>query len=284
MAEPRFSVSQFTTLNRSFEEDLEAFVAGGAEGIGIADIKIPEGRDGELLARFRASGLKATVCLPSPFSVLPLPLFPGPEDPEERVESLCVSVRRLAPFEPVTVLCLTGPAGARDPAEARRIAVEGLREVARTGRELGVQVVLEPIHASARDEFSLVTTIPGAAELAAEVGEPLGVHFDTWHLWDTPDVLAHIAAHAREFRAVHINDWREETRGWDDRALPGEGIIDLPAIFGALDAGGFEGWYDMEVFSGEAYPDSLQKLDPAEVVRRGKAGFLRAWEARRVPA
>jgi sugar phosphate isomerase/epimerase len=281
---PRFSVSQFSTLNRSFEEDLAAFVAGGAEGIGIAEMKIPEGRDAELNQRLRESGLKATVCLPSVLSVLQLPTFPGPEDPEERVESLCASVSRLAPFEPVTVLCLTGPAGDRDPAEARRIAVEGLREVARTGRELGVHVVLEPIHASARDEFTLVTTIPEAAELAGEVGEPLGVHFDTWHLWDTPDVLAHIRAHAREFRAVHVNDWREETRGWDDRALPGEGVMDLPAIFGALEAGAFDGWYDMEVFSGEQYPDSLQKLDPAELVRRGRAGFLRAWEARRVPA
>jgi sugar phosphate isomerase/epimerase len=281
---PRFSVSQFSTLNRSFEEDLVAFVAGGAEGIGIAEMKIPEGRDAELKQRLRESGLKATVCLPRVLSVLPLPTFPGPEDPEERVESLCASVRRLAPFEPVAVLCLTGPAGDRDPAEARRIAVEGLRELARTGRELGVHVVLEPIHASARDEFTLVTTIPETAELAAEVGEPLGVHFDTWHLWDTPDVLAQIRAHAREFQAVHVNDWREETRGWDDRALPGEGVIDLPAIFGALEAGGFDGWYDVEVFSGEQYPDSVQKLDPAELVRRGKAGFLKAWEARRVPA
>jgi sugar phosphate isomerase/epimerase len=284
MPAPRFSVSQFSTLNRSFEEDLEAFVAGGAEGIGLAEMKIPEGSDAELLARFRASGLKATICLPNAFSVLPLPSFPGPEDPEERVESLCASVRRLAPFEPVTVLCLTGPAGDLDAADARRIVVEGLREVARTGREQGVHVVLEPIHASARDEFTLVWTIPDAAELAAEVGEGLTVHFDTWHLWDTPDVLDHIREHAREFRAVHVNDWRAETRGWDDRALPGEGIMDLPAILGALEAGGFDGWYDVEVFSGEGYPDSLLKLDPVELVRRAKAGFMAAWEARTAPA
>jgi sugar phosphate isomerase/epimerase len=281
MSQPRFSVSEFSTMPLSFEEDLAAYAAGGSQGIGLAEAKLPEGQDSESLAMLRASGLKATICLPTMLSVLPLPAFPGPEDPEERIESLCASVRRLAPFDPEVVLCLTGPAGDRDPAEARRIAVEGLREVARTAQEVGVRVALEPIHASARDDFTLVDTIPGAVEVVEEVGLPMGVIFDTWHLWDTPDVLDHIRAHAHRFPAVHVNDWRDPTRGWDDRALPGEGIMDLPAIFGALEAGGFDGWYEMEIFSSETYPDSLLQLDPAELVRRGKEGFLRAWEARR---
>jgi sugar phosphate isomerase/epimerase len=57
--------------------------------------------------------------------------------------------------------------------------------------------------------------------------------------------------------------------------------MDLPAILGALESGGFDGWYDMEVFSSETYPDSLLRLPPEELVRRGREGFLRAWEARR---
>ena len=57
--------------------------------------------------------------------------------------------------------------------------------------------------------------------------------------------------------------------------------MDLPAIFAALEDGGFDGWYELEVFSSETYPDSLLELDPAELVRRGKAGFEAAWKARR---
>ena len=143
-----------------------------------------------------------------------------------------------------------------------------------------MRVALEPIHASARDDFTMVDNLPDTVDLLEEVGEPMGILFDTWHLWDTPDVLDHIRAHAHRFPAVHVNDWRDPTRGWDDRALPGEGIMDLPAIFGALEAGGFDGWYELEIFSTETYPDSLLKLDPAELVRRGKAGFMQAWEAR----
>jgi sugar phosphate isomerase/epimerase len=282
---PRFSVSQFSTLNRGFDEDLEAFAAGGAEGIGIAEAKLPEnGADREPLARFRASGLEATVCLPSLLAILPLPDFPGPEDPAERIEGLASSIRRLARFEPVTVLCLTGPAGDRDAAEARRIVVDGLRELSRVARDEGVRLVLEPIHARWADRFTLVATIPDALDLIDETGEPIDLMFDTWHLWDTPDVLDHIRADARRFGAVHVNDWRADTRGWDDRALPGEGVMDLPAILGAVEEGGFDGWYDLEIFSSESYPDSLLRLPAAELVRRGKAGFLAAWEARRPSA
>jgi sugar phosphate isomerase/epimerase len=278
---PRFSVSEFSTLNLGWEEDLAAYAAGGAEGIGIAEAKLAEGRDDESLEQLRASGLKATICLPAALSILPNALGPEPVEPEARVASLAGSIRRLARFEPEMVMFLTGVPGELDPAEARRIVVEGIRELGGVGREAGVRVGVEPIHRSAKDEFTMITNLPEAEALLDEAGDDsVGILFDTWHLWDTPDVLEHTRRLAHRFPAVHVNDWREETRHWDDRALPGEGTIDLPAILGALEAGGFDGWFDMEIFSAETYPDSLLKLDPVELVRRGREGFLRVWEAR----
>ncbi len=281
MTPPRFSVSEFSTLNRTYDEDLAAFVAGGAEGIGIAEAKLPSGDDAESLRKLRDSGLKATVCIPAQMSILPIGLAPEPVEPEARVESLVAAIRRLAAFEPAVMLFLTGAPGERDEAEARAIAVEGMRELGRAGREAGVRLALEPIHRSASDEFCLASDVPSAEALIAESGDSsIGVLFDTWHLWDTPDVLEHARRLAPTLPAVHVNDWRAETRYWDDRALPGEGIMDLPAIIGALEDGGFDGWYDMEIFSTETYPDSLLKLPAEELVRRGREGFLRAWGAR----
>jgi sugar phosphate isomerase/epimerase len=280
-ASPRFSVSEFSTLNRTWEEDLAAFAAGGAEGIGIAEGKLPEGADTASREQLRASGLEATICLPAMLSILPNVLGPEPAEPEARVEALSASIRRLAAFEPEVVLIVSGAAGDLDPAAARRAVVEGLRELGRVAREAGVRIALEPIHRSAEADFSIVSDLPAAEAVLAEVGDAsVGIIFDTWHLWDTPDVLDHVRRLAGRFPAVHVNDRRAETRHWDDRALPGEGVMDLPAILGALEAGGFDGWYDLEIFSSETYPDSLLKLDPAELVRRGREGFLRAWEAR----
>lgn len=281
MAAPRFAVSEFSTPNCSYEEDLAAFAAGGAAGIGIAEVKLPEGEDTESLNKLRASGLKATVCIPAMLSILPNALSREPAEPEARVKALCASIHRLAPFEPEVVLFLTGAPGNRDPDEARRVVIEGIRTLASVSRDVGVRIALEPIHRSAQAEFTMVTDLPGAEAVLSEAGdESVGILFDTWHLWDTPGVLDHVQRLAKRFPAVHINDWRAHTRNWDDRALPGEGIMDLPAILGALEAGGFKGWYELEVFSSDTYPDSLLRLPPEELVRRGWEGFLRSWEKR----
>lgn len=283
MSVPLFAACEFTTLPASFEEDLAAYRAAGARGIGICELKLEEGREGEALAAFRESGLAATSCVPAVPSILPLPLLPGPEAVEERVEAVRAGIRRLAPFEPAAVVCLTGPAGALGEEEARRQVVEGLRAVAEEGERQGVPVGLEPMSGRYPDDWTIPTTLAQAAELCDEAGVPgLGLTFDTWHLWDTPDLLGEIERLGERIVAVHVNDWREETRGWCDRVLPGDGVADLPRILAALHDAGWRGAYDLEVFSddgtfGSAYEDSLWREEPEALVRRGREAFERIW-------
>ncbi|MFL6018630.1 MAG: hypothetical protein ACJ74V_13965, partial [Gaiellaceae bacterium] len=92
----RLSICEFTTLTASFEEDLAAYRSAGVEGIGVCEIKLGEGA----AERLQESGLRATHCIPAVPSILPLPLMEGPHEPEERVEALCASVRRLAELDP----------------------------------------------------------------------------------------------------------------------------------------------------------------------------------------
>jgi sugar phosphate isomerase/epimerase len=281
---PPFAVCEFTTLRSSFEEDLAAYGAAGVSGIGICEIKLEEGREEEQLEALTSSGLESRSAVPAVPSILPLPLFPGPEDPDERVEALCASVRRLAPFEPCALVCLTGPAGELGDRDARRIVVEGLRAVADEAERAGFPVGLEPMSAHFREDWTIVTMLGEAAELSDEVGhENLGILFDTWHLWDTPDVLAEIGRHGDRIVGVHVNGWREETRSWCDRVLPGDGVADLPPILGALAGAGWRGAYELEVFSddgtfGSAYPDSLWMEDAGELARRGHDAFRQLWE------
>jgi sugar phosphate isomerase/epimerase len=164
-AAPRFAVCEFTTLRASFEEDLAAYRAAGATGIGICEIKLEQGREEEQLAAFGASGLEATTCITAVPSILPLPHLPGPEDPEERVEAIRAGIRRLAPFEPSGLVCLTGPAGALGEEEARRVVVSGLREVADEAARVGIPVGLEPMSATFRDDWTTASTLAEAAEL-----------------------------------------------------------------------------------------------------------------------
>jgi sugar phosphate isomerase/epimerase len=283
MDRPLFSVSECTTFPRTFAEDVDGYRAGGADGIGIWEFKLEPGRDADNLARLRESGLRTSICVPQVPSIYPDGYFTEPADPKARTDALCRAIRRFAPFEPVAVLAVTGNPEGQDQTEMRKVTVDGLRTAARTAADLGIEIGLEFYR---KTSGALVNTIRDTIELADEIGEPnVRLVVDLWHAWDIPTVVEDLRTYALRFNGVQVNDWREPTRSWADRVLPGDGIIDLPTLLGAVDAGGFRGWYDLEIFSddgrfGNAYPDSIAIQDPADVTRRGRAGFMRAWEAR----
>jgi sugar phosphate isomerase/epimerase len=268
-----------STVGASFAADLQAYAAAGVDGIGIWEMKLDEAS----LEQFRASGLGAASAVPAIPSIHPLPLLPGPDDPRERIDSLLRSLHVLAPFEPTAVVCLTGPG-------PRETVVEGLREVAAEARRLDLTLALEPFQREGIENWSIVNTIGDAVELIDEVGSPeLGIQFDVWHLWNTPDLFDEVHAYVDRIRGVHVNDWREPTRGWADRVLPGDGIADVPAILGALDRAGWDGFYDLEIFSdngafGNAYEGSLWDMQPTELAARSRESFTQCWERRTVTA
>ena len=153
-----------------------------------------------------------------------------------------------------------------------------------------LRLALEPFQLEGIESWSILNTLGDAAAFVDEVGsDAVGIQLDVWHLWNTPDLLDEIPRHAHLIAGVHVNDWREPTRGWADRVLPGEGAADLPAILGVLDDVGWDGFYDLEIFSdngtfGNAYPGSLWDFDAAELARRGREAFTRCWSERRVTA
>jgi sugar phosphate isomerase/epimerase len=274
---PRFSISQITTLPASFEDDLCIYREAGAEGIGIWEIKLKEGREEEQLAAWRQSGLESTNAVPAVPSIAPIPI-PGPEEPGERVEAYCAGLRRLAPFRPSAVILLTG-------AGERSAIVDGLRQIAAEARSLGLRIGLEPYSRGGGEEWTIVSTIPEAIELIDEAGvaQDVGILFDVWHLWDSENLEEHIAAEIDRIAGVHVNDVREPTRSFADRVLPGGGVADVPRMLAALDRAGWDGFYDLEIFSdngafGNAFPDSLWDVPPAELARRGREAFLSCWK------
>ena len=287
---PPFSISQVSSFAASFADDVRAYAEAGVDAIGVWEMKLGDGPDDDALEQLAASGLGSATAVPGIPSILPLPHFPGPDDPQERIDALCGSVHRLAAFGPTCVVCITGPAGDRDPDEARALAVEGLRAVAGEAASAGVRLALEPFQREGMEDWSLLNTLTDAAELIREIGrDNVGIQLDTWHLWNTPDLFDEIPRHISLVAGVHVNDWREPTRSWCDRALPGEGEGGIAAILGALERAGWHGYYDLEIFSddgtfGSAFPDSLWALDPFELARRGRESFARCWEERRVAA
>ena len=256
----RLSISQITTVTQTFADDLDAYRAAGADGVGIWEMKLAD----DSLERFRASGLGAAAAIPAVPSILPLPLMEGPEDPAERVEAIRSGIRRLAPFEPECVLFLTGPG------DDRATVIEGIRAIADEGRAQGIRVALEPIQREFLDLWSIVGSLGEAAALVDEAGADVGVIYDSWHLWREP--LEEVERHRDRIRGVHLADWREPTRNTNDRVLPGEGAVEFGPI---LDALRWDGFYDLEIFSDAELAGSLWQEEPRALTRRGVEALRR---------
>jgi len=252
----------------------------GADAIGVWELKLGDGDDTHALQTLAASGLGSASAIPAIPSILPLPLMEGPDEPQARIDAICASVYRLAAFQPSGIVCLTGPG------DDRETVVEGLRTIGHEAELAGVRMGIEPVNRVGGEDWTMISSLGEAVELLDEADHPaLGLQFDTWHLWNTPALVDEIKAHVDRFVGVHVADWREPTRSWCDRVLPGEGAADLPKILGALEAAGWQGYYDVEIFSdngtfGNAWPESLWDAPAEDLAREAKAAFARVWEAR----
>nr|WP_296534969.1 TIM barrel protein [Rhizorhabdus sp.] len=130
-----------------------------------------------------------------------------------------------------------------------------------------------------------VRSLTDAVDFLDEVSEPgIGLLYDFYHLWDETDIVIDTERFASRIFGVQYNDWRESPRCAANRLRPGDGIMDIPALLGALNRGGFDGWYDLEIFSddgrwGTDLPDSLWRLPHDELIGRAQSGLLRAWRS-----
>jgi sugar phosphate isomerase/epimerase len=263
----KLSLSEISTEGTPFAENVRAFAAAGFDGIGIWEIN-QRGDHAAGLALVRDAGLEVANCVPAIPSLLPLgiPGMEGPPDPGERVASICESVRRLAAFDPESVLVLTGPVGQRTEDEARRIVVEGLREVAQAARETGVRLGLEPAHPGQRDSVSFVNSIADALALLDHTGlRDVGIMADTYNLWhEEPRSLARVA---ERVTGLHVADEPADPDR-TDRVLPGEGGTRSAEHIRALLDAGWDGFLDVEIFSTR---DRFWGLPVDEAARRAHA-------------
>lgn len=263
----RLGLSEISTVTASFAEDVEAYAAAGFDAIGLWEMKLPEDDD-ENRALLARHGLAVANCVPEVPSFLPLaiPGMEGPADPDERIEAICASVRRLSAYGPESVLCLSGPLGDRPLEEGRAIVVDGLRRAASVARDTGVRLGFEPISPGQRDSTGFVCSLADALVLLTEGGlDDVGVMADTYNLADEDP--SDVAAVAARVTGLHVADVSPgDPPGV--RTTPGDGSGRTAELVGALAAAGWDGTLDVEIFS---TPDAFWSLPVDEAARRAFA-------------
>jgi sugar phosphate isomerase/epimerase len=283
---PKYSLCELAFPDTTITEDIAIARNTHATGLSIDEGKIGDRTPAEVAAEMKAAGIKAAACVPAVMAFLPGERLRGPDSVPERVALMQEGVRRLSELEPTSILCLTGPRGELPQAEARKVAADALHQLAETADEAGVPLSFETFRYAEPQNLSLVFGLDDALAFLDEAGRPdIGLAYDIWHLWGSSDrLLEQTRELAPRVNVVQLNDYKEPLRSWNDRVLPGDGIADLPGIFAALREGGYDGWYDLEVFSddgrwGMDFPDSVWKLPWEEQARRGYEGLMRAWDA-----
>jgi sugar phosphate isomerase/epimerase len=277
--EPLYSVSALTVPDSSFAEELELVGRSTATGIGLWEGKFAELPDDEVEAALRGSGLRATLCLPQVWSILPNARFADPPEPAARIAAICRSVERLARFDPVAVMVTPGAQGELARPDAEAIMVEGLTEITRCAERAGVKIAVEPIRPSS-DGF--ISSFAEALDYRDRIGsDSLAIAVDIWHLWDGPRFRELLAQRVDAIAGVQVNDWREPTRTRSDRVLPGAGVAGVAETIAVLLRAGYTGWYDLEVMSDRDLPDSLWALAPQELLRRADRCFAQVWQSAR---
>lgn len=143
------------------------------------------------------------------------------------------------------------PQGSKDIGGARAIVEEGLARTLEYARTAGVGIAIEPLHPMYAADRACVNTTAQALDICDRLGAGIGVALDVYHVWWDPDLSAQIARAGKDrLMAFHVCDWLNPTKDLlTDRGMMGEGVIDIPRIRAQVEAQGFDGLVEVEIFS-----------------------------------
>ena len=164
---------------------------------------------------------------------------------------------------PALILVVGGmPEGSKDLASARRWIENCIAQVLPEARQAGVPLAIEPLHPM-QVTRAAVNTLEQALDMCDVLGEGVGVAVDVYHVWWDPKLAGQIARGRGRILGYHICDWLPATRDlFNDRGMMGDGMIDLPLIRSWVEAAGYKGFQEVEIFSELDW----WKRDPDEVL------------------
>jgi sugar phosphate isomerase/epimerase len=144
------------------------------------------------------------------------------------------------------------PAGSRDLAGARKMFADGVATVLPHARACKVPLALEPLHPMYAADRGCISTLSETLDLCDALGEGVGVAVDVYHVWWDPTLAQQIARAGGRIIAHHICDWLVPTKDiLNDRGMMGDGVIDLPGIRALIEAAGYRGVQEVEIFSND---------------------------------
>lgn len=263
-AKPLTDLSQLcihtiTTKPWSIEEATKNFSSAGVKGITVWRDAL-EGRNINQTGQFiRDSGLRIVSLCRGGF-------FPS-ADPIKRKTSIDDNRRAIdeaAELGAPLIVLVCGAEPSQSLEDSRKQISEGIATVLPEAKAAGVKLAIEPLHPMYADTRSAVNTLAQANDMAVELNSPfVGVAVDVYHLWWDPTLEQEIkrCGTNNHLFAFHICDWKVPTTDFlFDRGLMGEGCIPVRKIRSWVEATGFNGFYEVEIFSNKFWKEDQQQF------------------------
>jgi sugar phosphate isomerase/epimerase len=265
----RLSINQETLKQWSLEELAKGCTAAGIGAVGLWRAPVQEYGVERAARLMRDAGLTVTsLCRGGFLTAL---------DETERARALDdnrAAIDEAAVLGTDTLVLVSGglPAGSRDLAGARERVADALAVLAPYAGERGVRLAVEPLHPMFASDRCVVSTLGQALDLAERFpASQVGVVVDTYHLWWDDLAPAQIvrAGAGDRIHSFQVADWITPLPAGVllGRGQLGDGSIDMRGFRGMVDATGFTGAIEVEIFNEELWArDGSEAL--AQVVER----------------
>ncbi|MFF7195455.1 sugar phosphate isomerase/epimerase family protein [Streptomyces sp. NPDC008079] len=268
----RLSINQETVKQWSLPELAKGCVAAGIGSVGLWRAPVREYGVERAADLMRDSGLTVTsLCRGGFFTAT---------DPAERATALDdnrAAIDEAATLGTATLVLVSGglPAGDRDIAAARERVADAIGELAPYAGERGVRLAIEPLHPMYASDRCVVSTLGQALDIAERFpADQVGVVVDTYHLWwddMVPTQIVRAGAGGR-IASFQVADWVTPLPEGVllGRGQLGDGCVDLRGLREQVDATGFRGPVEVEIFN-----PALWARDGAELVAEIADRYLR---------
>lgn len=244
----RFAVNQITTRRWTLPEAVEGYARAGVRGIGVWTDYADAVGAGAAARQIRDAGLFVPCLCTSAWVNL--------TDKAAHAAALDENRRRIdlaAALGARTLVVVPGglATGEKDLDTARRRVEDSLAALLPHARDSGVMLGLEPLHPMYAADRSCLNTFAQCLDLSDRLGPGTGIVADLYHCWWDPMFEAGLrAAGARRILTFHLCDWLVPTRDvYQDRGMVGDGVIDVARYRAILDEIGYDGPFEIEIFS-----------------------------------
>ncbi|MEU5159592.1 sugar phosphate isomerase/epimerase family protein [Streptomyces sp. NPDC020875] len=268
----RLSVNQMTVRQLSLPELADGCARLGIPGAGLWREPVTAYGTAAAARLMRDSGLRVTSLCRGGFLTS--------ADPAARaraVDDNRAAVDQAAALGTDTLVLVSGglPPGDRDLPGARERVADALAGLVPYAGDAGVRLAIEPLHPMYAADRCVVSTLAQALRIAGRFPPArVGVVVDTYHVWWDEDAPAQVARAGAEGRihGFQLADWTTPlpAGALNGRARLGDGCVDLRGWRRRVDAAGYRGPVEVEIFN-----EALWSGDGAEVLADTAARYAR---------